>query len=60
MMHDWQVPIFIAAMAEVARMEGMKAENEQRKACGSSMAYVESDFSEIAIALDALSRDARG
>jgi len=58
-MLDWQVEIFISAMAEVARMEGMKSENKQREALGQSMAYVERDFSEIAATLDALAEKAK-
>ena len=40
-------------------MEGMKAENDQRKALGQSMAYVEDDFASVAANLESLARDAR-
>jgi len=42
-------------LAAQARVLGMVAENEQRKACGESPAYVESDFAVEAFQLDQLS-----
>ncbi len=38
----------------IAEIEGMKAENMQREACGESMAYVAKDFNECAAQLAAI------
>jgi hypothetical protein len=41
--------------AEQARIAGMTAENMQRQAVGSSMAYTEQDFLYVAFSLEQLS-----
>lgn len=40
--------IFSLSVQALARIEAMKAENDQRKALGQSMAYTYNDFSDIA------------
>lgn len=58
MMRDWQVPIFIQAQAEVARMEAMKALNKYREMRGDSQAYDEDAFLAVAENLENLARRA--
>lgn len=41
---DQDVLRFERAVEKLARVMGMQAENDQRKAVGASMAYVEYDF----------------
>lgn len=46
--------IQIQAMAVVVRVEGMKADNQQREHRQESLAYVESDFERAACELESL------
>ena len=41
------VRTFQQSVDKLARILGMQAENDQRKAVGSSMAYVEDDFANV-------------
>lgn len=56
-------PQLLAIQAEIfaaqARVLGMQAENDQRKACGDSPAYREDDFSNEASGLQHLAEAAR-
>ncbi len=58
-MKDWQVPIYIQAMAEMARLEAMKALNSYREQRGESQGYNEESFYDIVSNLETLARDAR-
>lgn len=49
--------LFVAAQAEQARIEGMKAENQRRIDCGHSIAYGEEAFSIAAGNLDRISHE---
>lgn len=53
------VALLAAIFASHARVEGMKAENQQRAAQGDSPAYREDVFNNEASYLDALAVDAR-
>ena len=53
------VEILAAIYAEVACIEGMKAENMQRAAVGASMAYTETSFADRANTLTYLADRAR-
>ena len=59
-MRDWQVPLYVQALAEVAKMEAMKALNQYREIRGESQAYGEDAFLRIAFELETISRDLRG
>lgn len=59
-MHDWQVPIYIQALAEATKVEAMKALNQYREMRGESQAYGEDAFLAVAGNLETLARDARG
>lgn len=50
--------IYLAGLASLARIEGMKAENMQRAAIGNSMAYSEEPFFNEATFLDRLAIEA--
>lgn len=41
------VSTFNDAVSRLARIQGMVAENDQRKAIGASMAYTEEDFANV-------------
>lgn len=41
------VRLFATSVDRLGRLLGMQAENDQRKACGHSMAYVEDDFASV-------------
>lgn len=47
-MEGWQVKLQIEAMAYLAEIEGMKAENAIRESKGESLAYTGEDFNYIA------------
>ena len=53
------VGILAAIFAANARVEGMKAENARREACGQGPAYTDEAFGNEAGHLDALSVEAR-
>lgn len=59
-MDNWQVPLYIQALAEVAKMESMKALNQYRYMRGESQAYDEEAFLKIALELETISRELRG
>lgn len=59
-MYDWQVPLYVQALAEVAKMEAMKALNKYRELRGESQAYDEDAFLCIASELETISRNLRG
>ena len=52
MMEDWQLRLQIEAMAIMARVEGMKAENMARMRRDEAVAYDEDAFFELADDLD--------
>lgn len=56
-MEDWQYRILIQSFAVNAEIEGMKAENQQRMACGNSVAYDEQNFIDKASELERLARE---
>ncbi len=58
-MLDWQLPILIEALAVMADIEGMKAENAARQACGDSPSHSEQSFMDCANELRCLSRDSK-
>lgn len=49
--------MFAFVMAEVARVEGMKAENAHRAACGEGPAYGEEAFGIAAAHIESLARE---
>ena len=57
-MDNYQVPIYIRALAELAEMEAMKADNALRMFRGESPVYTEEDFMTVANNLHTLAREA--
>ena len=49
-----QLSIYGAMLSNLAQLEGMRAHNMQRAACGDAMAYDESSFFAIAAEFDRL------
>lgn len=59
MEENMKLVILAAIYAQVAVMEGMKAENMQRQQLGHSMAYTDSDFFAVNQELESLAELAR-
>jgi len=56
-MESWHARLFINAMAELVRVEGMKAENEACKHRDESPKYGEDDFSYVASAMESIGHE---